>query len=101
MYVDGTFQYCPKFFLQMFTIHGLINDYYITLAFFLLLNKESKTYERAFTYLNKSCLKYNVTFVPDIVFVDFEIAIHKAVCTVWTEAEIKGCRFHLGQSWYV
>ncbi|XP_050059707.1 uncharacterized protein LOC126550995 [Aphis gossypii] len=100
IYVDGTFQYCPKFFLQMFTIHGLINDYYIPLAFFLLPNKESKTYEKAFTYLNESCSKYNATFAPDTVFVDFEIAIHKAVCTVWTEAEIKGCRFHLGQSWW-
>jgi len=37
-----------------------------------------------------------LTFAPDTVFVDFEIAIHKAMCTVWTEAEIKGCRFHLG-----
>jgi len=101
IYVDGTFQYCPKFFLQMFTIHGLINDYYIPLAFFLLPNKESKSYEKAFTYLNESCSKYNTTFAPDTVFVDFEIAIHKAVCTVWIEAEIKGCRFHLGQSWYV
>jgi len=101
IYIDGTFQYCPKYFLQMFTIHGLMNDYYIPLAFFLLPNKENKTYERAFTYLNESCSKYNVTFAPDTVFVDFEIAIHKAVCTVWTEAEIKGCRFHLGQSWYV
>jgi hypothetical protein len=35
-----------------------------------------------------------VTFASDTVFIDFEITIHKAVCAVWVEAEIKGCRFH-------
>lgn len=34
IYVDGTFQYCAKHFLQMFKIHGLINDHYIPLVFF-------------------------------------------------------------------
>jgi len=34
IYVDGTFQYCAKHFLQMFRIHGLINDHYIPLVFF-------------------------------------------------------------------
>lgn len=101
LYVDGTFQYCPKHFLQMFTIHGLINDYYIPLAFFLLPNKETKTYEKAFDYLNEECMKYNFTFAPDTVFADFEVAIYNALRVVWTEANIKGCRFHLGQSWYV
>lgn len=28
IYVDGTFQYSAKHLLQMFTVHGLINDYY-------------------------------------------------------------------------
>jgi len=32
--VNGTFQYCEKHFLQIITVHGLIEDYYIPLAFF-------------------------------------------------------------------
>jgi hypothetical protein len=34
IYVDGTFRCCPKFFTQLFTIHGLQNDHYIPLVFF-------------------------------------------------------------------
>jgi len=35
LYVDGTFQYCTKYFTQLFTIHGFLNKYYISLAFFV------------------------------------------------------------------
>jgi len=34
MYVDGTFNYCVRYFCQLFTIHGFHNNYYIHLAFF-------------------------------------------------------------------
>ncbi|KAL4123193.1 hypothetical protein QTP88_015416 [Uroleucon formosanum] len=42
--------------------------------------------QRTFTCLNESYSKCNVTFAPDTVF------NHRT--------EIKGCRFHLGQSWW-
>jgi len=99
IYVDGTFQYCAKHFLQMFTIHGLINDYYIPLTFFLLPDKETQTYIKAFTHLNEECSKLRLIFSPDTVFVDFEISIQTAVQKVWATSKIKGCRFHLAQSW--
>jgi hypothetical protein len=99
IYVDGTFQYCAKHFLQMFTVHGLINDYYIPLVFFLLCDKETETYTKAFTHLNDECSRRGFTFFPDTVFADFEMPIHKSIQTVWIDAKIKGCRFHLGQSW--
>lgn len=41
IYIDGTFQYWPNFILQIFTFHGLINDYYISPAFFLLPDKQT------------------------------------------------------------
>jgi len=34
IHMDGTFKYCPQYFLQMFTIHGLKNGHYILLIFF-------------------------------------------------------------------
>lgn len=34
IYVDGTFSYCPRLFLQLFTLHGLKGDHYIPLVFF-------------------------------------------------------------------
>lgn len=51
MYVDGTFKYCTKFFVQLFTIHGLSNGHYIPLVFFLLNNKECETYATCFNIL--------------------------------------------------
>ncbi|KAF0718717.1 MULE domain-containing protein [Aphis craccivora] len=41
--MDGTFKYCPQFFLQMFTIHGLKNGH-IPLIFYLLPDKSIETY---------------------------------------------------------
>jgi len=29
IYIDGTFSYCPKYFVQFFVIHGFINEYYV------------------------------------------------------------------------
>jgi len=46
IYVDGTFKYCPKFFLQLFTICGLSNGHYIPLVYFLLHNKECESYAK-------------------------------------------------------
>lgn len=87
----------------MFTVHGLINDYYtyirIPLAYFLLNDKETQTYINAFTHLREECLKRGNIFSPNTVFADFEISIHTAIQIVWVDATIKGCRFHLAQSW--
>ena len=34
------------------------------------------------------------------MYADFEKAIYNAARHVWPSIEVKGCRFHLGQSWY-
>lgn len=99
-YVDGTFEYCPRFFTQLFTILGLKNDYYVPLVFCLLPNKTSFTYYHAFKYIKEECDKLNYTLSPNIINADFETAIHKSVYKAFPEAVIRGCRFHLGQSWY-
>ncbi|KAL4131181.1 hypothetical protein QTP88_008523 [Uroleucon formosanum] len=46
------------------------------------------------------CPKRGFIFSPDTVFADFEISIHTAIQKTWTESKIKGCRFHLAQSWW-
>jgi len=51
IFVDGTFDFCSKYFYQLFTIHGLKNGYYISLVFSLLLNKLSTIYEYLFRVL--------------------------------------------------
>ncbi|KAF0701804.1 MULE domain-containing protein [Aphis craccivora] len=93
IYVDGTFKCCPKFFYQMFTIHVLHNGYYLPLIYCFLPNKTSVTYGKAFSAL---CEYID----PQVVFADFEEAIHFAIRKTWPSVKIKGCRFHLGQSWW-
>ena len=100
IFVDGTFKSCPSLFTQIFTVHGLQNGKYIPLLFFLLPDKELKTYEKAFLHILSECNKINIIFSPKRVFADFEKAIHLAILSVWPSITLKGCRFHLGQSWY-
>lgn len=100
IYLDGTFDYCTKYFCQLFSIHGFLNGHYIPLFFCLLPSKQSQCYSKLFSLIQNECLKYNVELNIKEVVVDFEQSIHKAVNKAWPNAEIIGCRFHLSQAWY-
>jgi hypothetical protein len=43
IYMDGNFQFCTKFFCQMFTIQAFRNGYYIPVVFCLLPDKRTVT----------------------------------------------------------
>lgn len=100
IYVDGTFSYCPSLFTQLFTIHGLVNTFYIPLVFCLLKNKKIESYKEALFQVVQKCLNLNLILKPQSITIDFEIAIHQAVLLIWPSVIIVGCRFHLIQSWY-
>ncbi|KAE9521938.1 hypothetical protein AGLY_017672 [Aphis glycines] len=100
IFVDGTFEYCPKYFTQLFTIHSLKNNFYVPLVFCLLKNKSYETFTQAFKYIQNKCNEKNLTFNPKNVTVDFEISIHNAILSVWPSTNIIGCCFHLTQAWY-
>ncbi|KAK7576516.1 hypothetical protein V9T40_012802 [Parthenolecanium corni] len=100
IYVDGTFKSCPNHYTQLFIVHGLKNDIYVPLVFFLLPDKSTQTYQTAFEHIISKCASLGTQYSPSEVFIDFEVAIHKAVEVVWPDARIRGCRFHLGQSWW-
>ena len=36
LFADGIFQYCPKYFYQLYTIHAFKNGQYVPCVFFLL-----------------------------------------------------------------
>jgi hypothetical protein len=100
IFVDGTFEICSKYFYQLFTIHGLKNERYIPLLFFLLPNKLSSTYEYLFRVLIIKCATFNIDFNPKTVVADFEQAIHFAAKRVWSSILLVGCRFNLSQAWW-
>jgi hypothetical protein len=107
IYVDGTFKYCAQYFCQLFTLHGIVNGHYIPLVFCLLKNKEYTTYLNAFKAIAQKCAEIEskteserLKFEPRVIFADFEESIQKAVCIMWPNSTLKGCRFHLAQSWF-
>lgn len=100
IFVDGTFEFCSKYFNQLFTIHGLKNGHYIPLEFTLLPNKVSSTYEYLFRVLTSKCATFNLYFNPKTIVADFEQAIHFAVKKVWPSIILVGCRFHFTQAWW-
>jgi len=98
MYVDRTFSYCLIFFLQLFTLHGFINNHYVPLVFCLLPYKNQETYFKVLSVITTKCYEYNLILNPKSIIIDFEMAIHNAVKLVWPSCAIKGCRFYLIQS---
>jgi len=45
-------------------------------------------------------LESYMTNVTTVFFSDFEQSIHSAVFSSWPWTRIRGCRFHLAQSWW-
>jgi hypothetical protein len=44
LFIDGTFKCCPKYFYQMYTLHGCKNNNYVPLLYALLPAKDEKCY---------------------------------------------------------
>ncbi|KAF0761697.1 Uncharacterized protein FWK35_00004110 [Aphis craccivora] len=43
---------------------------------------------------------HNGFYIPLQTLMDFEKAIHNVINRIWPTTLIRGCRFHLGQSWW-
>ncbi|KAL4100988.1 hypothetical protein QTP88_021009 [Uroleucon formosanum] len=100
VFMDGTFQFCTKFFYQFFVLHGFQNGIYTSLVYALLPNKRTSTYEHVFKKLRDACLTEGFVLNPNMFVIDFEIGIHEAVRSIWPTSIIRGCNFHLGQAWF-
>lgn len=100
IFIDGTFKYCPKFFFQLYSIHGCKNGNYIPLVFALLPLKTEECYNKMWDLLIDACTTINFILQPEVVHSDFEYAMHSVVINKFPNATISCCRFHLGQSWW-
>lgn len=99
-YADGTFKSVPKLFYQLLTIHGFRNNNYVPLVFCLLLDKSILVYECVLRHLVCQMIDLGLECEPAEIFLDYENAVMSAVTKVWREVYIRGCRFHLAQSWW-
>jgi hypothetical protein len=100
-YMDGTFQHCPKFFYQLFTVHGLQNGIYVPVVFTLLPSKSRSVYECVFERLKSISLKIlNKVLQPQLGFTDLEQAMYGAFRSSFPLSQSKFCRFHVSQAWF-
>uniref|UniRef100_A0A2S2NZS4 MULE transposase domain-containing protein n=1 Tax=Schizaphis graminum TaxID=13262 RepID=A0A2S2NZS4_SCHGA len=98
IFTDGTFEYAPKFFLQLYTIHGYKNGIYVPLVYFFLKNKTKNTYEAIWRFLNNLCLELcSSPLIVKKLHLDFEKGAHEAAITIFPHVTLIGCRFHYGQ----
>ena len=100
LFADRTFQYSPKHFKQMLTIFTLSNRYYIPVCHFLLQNKLFTTYKKSLEMLANECSRLSIDLNVANIMLDFEAGLIKAFRKTFPTANIQGCRFHLGQSWW-
>ena len=93
-FMDGTFKTVPPLFVQLYTIHALVEGRVIPAVYTLLPNKQFQTYRRLLAVL----LTQNMDLSPSSVLMDFERAAQNAAAEVFPEATVKGCFFHLSQA---
>lgn len=100
---DGTFKTVPDIFLQLYTIHapvGTINDVTVPLVYSLLTSKKAQLYDQLFINLNEIAFELDCELSPKFILTDFEIGAINSFKREFSEAVMKGCYFHLGQSIY-
>lgn len=94
---DGTFYTCPTLFHQIYSIHTQIDGIMTPMIYALLPGKSQTIYTRFFTLLQEHMTNFNIPFQPTTAFVDFEIATHNAIRSVFPGIDVKGCFFHFTQ----
>lgn len=54
LFIDGTFKCCPKYFYQLYSIHGCKNGNYVPLVFALLPSKSEECYLKMWSFIQNS-----------------------------------------------
>ncbi|KAI0227221.1 ERO1-like protein beta [Lamellibrachia satsuma] len=81
-FMDGNFAMAPPKFLQLYVIHVSLGEVTIPLVYAFLENKTEATYHELFTAILNRCATYGVQPDPDVVMVDFELAVPRAVAAL-------------------
>lgn len=94
----------PKTIYIIFYYHGLKEpSSFIPLVIFFTARQSKNMYEHAFKFLSAQCDKHYFQFTPHTIYADFENPIPIYIMLFMQfgqkiEIDLKGCRFHLGQS---
>ncbi|KAL4154075.1 hypothetical protein QTP88_001908 [Uroleucon formosanum] len=99
IFMDGTFKSAPKLFLQIYTLNYCVQGIMVPMAYALLPNKTSATYNRIFNLIKEAAIRIDLIFNPKCFQIDFEIGMIMAIKELFGhQTKIKGCLFHFGQS---
>ena len=93
LFADGTFQYCPKYFYQLYTIHPFKNGQSMCgVCFFFFRIKQRKFIAICFNIL-LNAVHTDLQLILNIscLHLDFEHATHNFVRAIWSGIDIKGC----------
>ena len=100
LYADGTFKCAPKFYAQLFTIHGFCNGHYVPLIFACLPDKAESTYSSMISKILEKVRQGGFSLNPQRIVLDFELASTNAFRAMFPTSKVVHCRFHLGQNFY-
>jgi len=74
VFMDGTFTVCPSLYFQLFTIHGVVEDTVVPLAYCLLPNKTRAAYFDMLALIRKRTADMQLSFDPDTIVSDLRVA---------------------------
>ncbi len=75
VYMDGTFQICPRLFYQLFNINVFIHQQHFPVVYCLLPRKTWEVYNRAFTLVKEAAQNLHLEINPELIMTDFEHAL--------------------------
>lgn len=95
---DGTFKTAPSLFYQLYSIHGIVNNYTFPLIYVLATRKDQAFYTNMLTQLKSHAEDIFNNLNPQYISADFEIPFINAARTVFPDSTLHGCLFHYTQS---
>lgn len=98
IYMDGTFKLAPEMFHQIYSIHVEVMGKIIPVCVGLLPNKNAVTYSRFLTLLVTKAAQIGLVFSPQIVSIDFEMAMLTTIQHLFPNSRQRACLFHYSQA---
>ncbi|CAF0856064.1 unnamed protein product [Rotaria sordida] len=98
--MDGTFDSCPPYFEQVFSIHGIKNKQSFVCVFAVLCGRSTVIYKELISVLHQHARRLDLQFRPTNITTDFEPALIKTVADEFPNAHHIGCYFHYTKSVY-
>ncbi|CAF3852425.1 unnamed protein product [Rotaria sp. Silwood1] len=94
--LDGTFEACPPYFEQVYTLHCIKHGKSFPCVIALLDGRSTNIYKQLFTELENHATRLQLDFDPTAILSDFEKALLKA----FPQATHHACYFHFCQAVY-